>query len=76
MGGKAIDAFNKIIGQEFERQFLSSFRNAEWKCLNKESTKPLLDWGTNFWKMPLPQKAAFLYGGFLVVKNIVEYWEK
>ena len=32
--------------------------------------------GTNFWKMPLPQKAAFLYGSFLVVKNIVEYWEK
>ena len=43
MGGKAIDAFNKIIGQEFERQFLSSFRNAAWKCLNKESTKPLMD---------------------------------
>ena len=55
MGGKAIDSFNKIIVQEFERQFLSSFRNAAWKFLIKERTMPLLDWGTNFWKMPLPQ---------------------
>lgn len=73
---KAVSIFNWLYGGTLQSQFLSSIRSTAWNCLKNASLKPVVEWGKSFWQMSLFSKATFLYGGYLVTKTTITYWNK